>query len=271
MKRQVLVLVTYAILVTQLVTVSADPDNILKSSWLRTPVSVDGDITTSNEWSDANKIELSIGTNYGRSPPFQEVTLWAKNDATDLYLLYCIKFDYHSYDLQDTAYIYYLIPDPLSGYIFSDKSVTGQLGLTQDLHNLTATGWVNDLTKGGSDNIVGMGHFDGMFYWFELKKPLNSGDGLDWIFLLGETYGYADSPISKDEHLCIGLYDHSEGYDLQDFIQLSISNSDPNQVTAVGGTIINMPLQEILFSLVTRLVVYIGVIGVAMWVYLKRR
>lgn len=72
---------------------------------------VDGDITYSNEWSDANSIDIVLGTNYGRSPPFLEPKLWVKNDATHIYFLVCIKFDYIKYDLSDKAYIYYLILD----------------------------------------------------------------------------------------------------------------------------------------------------------------
>ena len=127
---------------------SCDPDNVLESKWLKNPVAVDGDVTFSNEWSDANKIELNIGTNYGQSPPFHEVTLWAKNDATHLYLLYCIKFDYINYDLSDTVYIYYLIQDEVSGPIFSDKSVIYQLGATMDLCENTGSSWTNDLDRG---------------------------------------------------------------------------------------------------------------------------
>ena len=61
---------------------SCDSDNVIESKGLKNPVAVDWDVTFSNEWSDANKIELTIGTNYGRRPPFHEVRLWTKNDAT---------------------------------------------------------------------------------------------------------------------------------------------------------------------------------------------
>jgi hypothetical protein len=142
---------------------SCDPDNVLESNWLKKPVAVDGDFTFSNEWSDANKIELTIGTNYGRSPPFHEVSLWAKNDADYLYLLYCIKIDYIDYDLSDTAYIYYLIPDEVFGLVFSDKSVTSQLGSTLDLCEKTGASWTNDLDKGGENNVEGMGTLTAFF------------------------------------------------------------------------------------------------------------
>ena len=97
-------------LISAIPIAQCDQITIIESKWLKNQVYVDGDVTFSNEWSDANKKEVIIGTNYGRSPPFYETTIWAKNDADHLYLLYCIKFDYMNYDLSDTAYIYYLLP-----------------------------------------------------------------------------------------------------------------------------------------------------------------
>ena len=272
MKSKLPVILSLIILtLTPLVTANSDPDNVIESSWLRNPVAVYGDVTFSNEWSDANKIELTIGTNYGRSPPFYEVTLWAKNDADYLYLLYCIKFGYINYDLSDTAYIYYLIPDDVSGLLFSDKSITSQLGDTTDLFNKTGSTWMNDVDKGGENNVEGMGHYDGVFYWFELKKPLDSGDTYDWIFLHEETYGFADSPIDKEEHLCIGLHDHSESYDLQAFIQLIISGPDQSQVQSVGGLVEGVPKLSVLIILLTRIAIYGTILTISVWIYSKRR
>jgi hypothetical protein len=58
-------LLLIGVLYTPMTIAICDPDNVLESKWLRKPVAVDGDITFSNEWSDANKIELTIGTIYG--------------------------------------------------------------------------------------------------------------------------------------------------------------------------------------------------------------
>lgn len=65
-------------LFTPMTIAFCDPDNVLESMWLRNPVAVDGDVSFSNEWSDANKIELTIGTNYGRSPPFHDYSMGKK-------------------------------------------------------------------------------------------------------------------------------------------------------------------------------------------------
>ncbi len=227
----------------------------LTSAWLVNPVYVDGDITNEKEWIDANSIELYLGTNYGRSPPFLETKIWAKNDMTNIYLLYRIKFPFNSYDLDDQAFIYYLIFNT-TGYIATDKSIVGQLGATQDLFDYNGITWQND-SPVGVNNVEGMGHYDNLFYWFEIKKPLNSGDMRDWLFELGETYGYSSSPIDRSDHLCVGLYDDSQGYTIQNFIQLVISNPSLAEYIPVGGELAPVSQKEILWVLIQRIAVYL--------------
>jgi len=230
--------------------------NILRSAWLQNPVTLDGDISDAKEWIDADSVELDIGTNYGRSPPFLETKLWAKNDLTDLYLLYRIEFPYSSYDLDDHAFIYYLLYNNTSSFIATDKSIIGQLTPPYDQYNFDGTNWTNDVPI-GVNNVEGMGHYDGIFYWFEMKKPLNSGDACDWYFELGETYGYADSPIDKSDHLCVGLYDDSQGYNLQNFFQLVIAEPLISDFTPVGGEIVEIQKQEIIKLILARLGIYL--------------
>jgi len=229
--------------------------NKLRSAWLVNPVYVDGDITDAKEWIDANSIELNLGTNYGRSPPFLKTKIYAKNDDTYLYLLYRIEFPFSSYDLDDKAFIYYLIFNT-TGFIATDRSIVGQLGSTQDQFNYTGTTWQNDL-PGGVNNVEGMGHYDGIFYWFEIKKPLNSGDMRDWVFEFGETYGYATSPIDRTEHLCVGIYDDSARYSVQNFIQLVIANPALPDYIPVGGELAPVSKEEVLRRLIQRVAVYL--------------
>ena len=136
--------------------------------------------------------------------------------------------------MDDQAFIYYLIYNTSSGYIATDKSIVGQLGAPSDWYDYDGSTWINDLAT-GENNVEGMGHYDGIFYWFELKKSLDSGDLCDWVFELGETYGYADSPIDKSDHLCVGLYDDSQNYNVQNFIQLVIAKPSFVNYTPVGG------------------------------------
>ena len=190
--------VLFFLLVLQVPHARAAHENSIDSAWLVTPVEVDGDITYSNEWSDANNIDLVIGTNYGRSPPFLETKLWVKNDPTHIFFLVCIKYQYLNYDLKDNAYLYYMIHDGSMNIIFSDKTVTGQLG---------------------------------------------------------DTYGYADSPIDTEEHLCVGLHDHSEDYDMQAFIQITICSPETRSIIPVGGTVEDIPELEIIKPIILRVLV----------------
>ncbi len=261
MNAKKLVTLTLMVLtVIQTVYVSqCEHPNTLRSAWLINPVYLDGDITDAKEWIDAESIELDLGTNYGRSPPFLETKIWAKNDLTDIYLLYRIKFPYSSYDLDDQAFIYYLIHDIPSGFIATDKSSVGQLGSPNDQYNYDGTTWTNDVPT-GVNNVEGMGHYDGIFYWFEIKKPLNSGDMCDWFFEVGETYGYADSPIDKSEHLCVGIYDDSQGYNVQNFIQLVIAKTSFVDYTPVGGELFPTLKEEVVKFLIAKIIIYLTVI-----------
>jgi len=46
-----------------------------------------------------------------------------------------------------------------------------------------------DLFPPGTVDIEARSTEDDEFYWFELKRALNSGDSYDWIFELGKKYG----------------------------------------------------------------------------------
>ncbi len=96
-----------------------------------------------------------------------------------------------------------------------------------------------------------MGHFDGIFYWLEIKKPLNNQDGPDWDLSFGDTYGYADSPIDTEEHLCLRLHDQSEDYDVQAFIQITKSSPEARNI------ILRVHVYSAIIILATILAIYI--------------
>jgi hypothetical protein len=258
--KKALILILLLLTVTQTVYVSlCEHPHILRSAWLVNPVYLDGDITDAKEWIDAESIELDLGTNYGRSPPFLETKIWAKNDLHDIYLLYRIEFSYSNYDLDDQAFIYYLIYGTPTGFIATDKSLVGQLKSPNDQYNYDGTTWTDDIPT-GENNVEGMGHYDGTFYWFEVKKPLDTGDMCDWVFEIGETYGYASSPIDKSDHLCVGLYDDSQDYNIQNFIQLIIAKPSIANFTPVGGELVPTQKAEIIKMLLLRITAYLTVI-----------
>jgi len=102
-----------------------------------------------------------------------------------------------------------------------------------------------------------MGHYDGLFYWFEIKKPLNSGDMRDWFFEHGETYGYAASPIDRSDHLCVGIIDDSQGYSIQNFIQLVIAKPSIADHVPVGGELVQVPKEEIYWQVIRMAAIYL--------------
>ncbi len=108
-----------------------------------------------------------------------------------------------------------------------------------------------------------MGHFDGIFYWLEIKKPLNNQDGPDWDLSFGDTYGYADSPIDTEEHLCLRLHDQSEDYDVQAFIQITKSSPEARNIIPIGGTVEDIPEMEIIRPIILRVLVCSAIIILA--------
>ncbi len=74
-KKLNIVLIALLMTFTQPLALRAEPLFKLQSKWKTYPVYIDGDITLSNEWIDAESVELTIGSNYGRSPPYLDVSV----------------------------------------------------------------------------------------------------------------------------------------------------------------------------------------------------
>jgi hypothetical protein len=72
-----------------------------------------------------------------------------------------------------------------------------------------------ELDPPGTVDIEARSTEDEEFYWFELKRALNSGDSYDWVFEPGKTYG--DNPYDS---VMIGI-ESAEGTFLR-YIQLTI-------------------------------------------------
>lgn len=230
--------------------ITAEPSSHLKSAWAINQVIIDGERTNSKEWDESNRLDLYIGTNFGKSPPYLPTRIWSKNDETYLYMLIRIRYPQQLFDLEDYGYINYLWPDKEQGkWPQSDSARISQMNPPMDLFNYTGTTWQKDglSTPPGENNVIGMGHFNGYYYWFEMRKKLNSNDGRDWTLEQGDTIGWKDYPPERGDQLIIGLYDHSKGLHIENYILLMIAQK-PNQVTqTVGGTIYqgNNPIKQI--------------------------
>lgn len=214
--------------------VKCQPDYLIKSNWLLNPVTIDGQITSSTEWSDAWYNDIVIGKTWGTEPPFYNMRLWVKNDNDFIYLLYRIEYPAIEYDLGDDAAIAYFWPyyDPVSLWEYSDIAWVCQDGWTGDAYGWDDITWKDDLTAAppGENNVEGYGSYDGTYYWFEIKKELNSGDGYDWNLQPGETYGWKEESEEKGDHLLVSLWDQSERVPIQNYIRLTIATDSPEFV-----------------------------------------
>jgi len=211
----------------------------LQSSWLKISVTVDGILTTTQEWSDANTYIITLGLNEGTSPPYIRAKIWIKNDQEKLYILMKIAYlDKIPGDAEDQAFLYYLW-STLAGTDWdrSDAAWLHQLGPPADLTNYDGNTWQQDTlaTPPGENNVQGRGYHDDTFYWFEFARPLDSGDQWDWTVTPGETIGQGNMEQTGDL-LYIGIHDDSEAHHIETRITLTLAKK-PEHNYPVGGTL----------------------------------
>lgn len=160
-------------------------------------VRLDGKMTQSDEWSDTPENHLSLPC--AASCALSDVktvdfVVWAKHDATWLYILYRVDWPTSRGLENDGTYLRYCW-GRLGGHPwqFCDATLVkpAQFGATGDFWTAYAIrdDQFDDTELGGQNNVQGTMTHDGAHYWFEFRKPLDSGDGHDWILAVGETYG----------------------------------------------------------------------------------
>jgi len=169
------------------------------SYYLKSSVTLDGQITSTTEWSDAVPQNLTL-PEWGNGAAAVSAKCWMKNDLNWLYILERVTWSGPTSAKSDSDISYYW--DWWNGvWPHSDMGGVNFDGTTFDMYGWDETTWYNDPVN----NVQGKATYDGTYYWFEFKKPLNSGDGYDWTFVPGETYG--PNPPS----LMVGFYDESAG------------------------------------------------------------
>lgn len=158
----------------------------VESQWLSSEVVFDGKITTRKEWSDVVSLELIL-FEYHRGPSLISSRWWIRNDAKWLYLLVRIPVSHLEVY---AAYISYFWPYP-NPFTHSDLGVVLTDGTAWDACEYVEGQWHGDIVTSplGQNNVVGAATADDNFFWFEMKKALNSGDGCDMSWIPGETVG----------------------------------------------------------------------------------
>jgi hypothetical protein len=212
-----------------LAVVEADtrPITIVKSKWAIIPVIFDGKMSYPIEWSDAAHYDLVIGKTWCTEPPYYNMRLWVKSDAKYVYFLYRIEYPKSQWDINDGGMINYFWPqwDSVTGWPHSDAAYIGLDGKNYDFYGWSLDNkWFEDVDDGGRNNVIGKGTKSGGFYWFEFRRPLNSGDGHDWSFKPGGTYGWRLDAEGKNDHILVTLWDSSESTAYERYITLTLAS-----------------------------------------------
>ncbi|MFX1456844.1 MAG: ABC transporter substrate-binding protein [Promethearchaeota archaeon] len=208
----------------------------IKSNWLVNEVNLDGVISL-GEWDETIAYDISLNRTWGwpnrQSEPSSKVlTVRFKNDEDWLYILYEIPKAQ-----LETA------PEwaGIEGFweFFSDSGVVELGGTTRDEYGWDGTQFYNDIYNSGYNNVEGTGSYDDIYYRFEFRKELNSGDPLDWSYWPGEMMGNLIAPKAFPQFFVL-LYDSQLASTFEQYvtIQLSrqhlISNWLTNGVTLDG-------------------------------------
>jgi hypothetical protein len=152
------------------------------------PIEVDGEISSIEEWSDAACVDLRMHYSFVASNPnFQQVRWWVKNDEEVINFLVRIpdKLATHG------VFIDYFWPEYAGAWEHSDGVYINVEGELFDHSNWDETRWYEDedLDPPGTIDVNGAVREDDGFYWFEIKRPLNTGDSYDWDLNPGQTVG----------------------------------------------------------------------------------
>jgi len=175
---------------------------LIRSKLSTSFVLVDGKLTYPTEWANAQCYQLPLV----KWVPGQGCTgnrgvssIWyVKNDKQRLYLLIKVPKAEFSSGGVSVGYFY---PYPYTGlWQHSDTMGIGD-GKPLDQYGWDETNWHDDVSDGGRMDTRANSTQTDQYDWYELSKPLDSGDGHDWSWRAGEKVG---SDITGD--LMIGSW-----------------------------------------------------------------
>jgi hypothetical protein len=189
----------------------------VQSPYISHSIEIDGEITSPEEWANAPCIDFRL--HYGinvTNPNFQRARWWVQNDGQDIYFLVRVPKEYSPRGV----YVNYWWPQYTGTWEHSDGVYARINDEVFDHGQWDEMQWQydTDLDPPGTVDIEARSTEDDGFYWFELKRALNSGDNYDWVFEPGQTYG--NNPYDS---VMIGI-ESEEGTFLR-YIQLEIGAS----------------------------------------------
>jgi hypothetical protein len=152
------------------------------------PVEIDGEITSPEEWSDASCMDLRMhySTNV-TNPEFQRARWWVKNDDQNVYFLVRVPGELAARGV----FMDYFWPEYTGSWAHSDGVFIDREGQVFDHGNWDELQWHEDadMDPPGTIDVQGAHKGDGEFDWFEISRPLDSGDANDWALKTGQTVG----------------------------------------------------------------------------------
>jgi parallel beta-helix repeat protein len=184
----------------------------IKSNWLVNTVDPNG-VVTPGEWDDAVAYNIDLNRtwwdpNRQSVPSGKVLTVRFKNDLNWLYALY--EFP-KSYGIEPEragfAFIWSLSDN---GWVWLDGGPVDEYW--------DGTKWTADV----QNDVQGTGTTGSLYYRFEFKKKLDSGDGEDWAVWPGEVAGSPNSPALYP-HLNIHLWDNELLSYFEQHISLQLS------------------------------------------------
>jgi hypothetical protein len=177
-------------------------------------IEVDGGMTSPEEWADAacvdSRLHYSINVT---NPNFQRIRWWVQNDAQDISFLARVPEELAIRGV----FVNYFWPEYTGTWAHSDGVYINIDDEIYDFGKWDEMQWLGDeeLDPPGTVDVQAAYRYDGEFYWFEIKRPLNSGDSNDWAFEPGMKVG--DNPLDSFM-IGIGL---EEG-DFMRYLQLTL-------------------------------------------------
>jgi len=151
-------------------------------------INVDGKISSDTEWTDAACVDLRMhySTNV-TNPNFQRIRWWVQNDDQYIHFLVRIPIDLASRGV----FVDYFWPEYTGNWAHSDGVFINVEDEFYDHGNWDELQWYEDVEVDPPGTVDGEGAYsqDGEYHWFEIKRPLNSGDVHDWIWETARTYG----------------------------------------------------------------------------------
>lgn len=160
-----------------------------QSPYISHAVQIDGKISSNSEWSQAVCMDLRIHEGVDPdSPNVRRAHWWVQNDGQFAYYLARVPKNLSPVGVA----VHYFWPEYTGTWAHSDGVYVNIQGEYLDLANWDEEYFYEDveLTPPGTIDVEAAASQDMDFYWFEIKKDLNSGDQYDWAVAPGQTVGH---------------------------------------------------------------------------------